>query len=289
MAIATMPYNITVTEFSSMDEYTVFQGRYSEYYSNIWLWHEKLGNVSSPIAWSGFCDVCQKLSCFRVNTSPETDSAFQFRAQWVNLICENCRLGTRERAVAYALSALGVSNSAIYHVGYHSVFSNYLAEIYRDVSRSQFQNGIRSGFIDSKGVRYEDLTNLSYENERFNILVCMEVLEHIADYKKAISEMARVLRPGGRAILTFPWLGGKFYEHRERAEMRPDGSINHILPPEYHDDPASEEGILSFRAFGWKILDELRSGGFKGANATFLFGPLHGYMTSMLPIIIASK
>ena len=40
--------------------------------------------------------------------------------------------------------------------------------------------------------------------------------------------------------------------------MLPDGSIHHLKPPEYHADTDSDVGILSFRSFGWKILDEIR-------------------------------
>ena len=101
--------------------------------------------------------------------------------------------------------------------------------------------------------------------------------------------MGRILRPGGRTLMTFPWLGGEHYEHRTRAKMLPDGSIQHILEPEYHGDPASAEGILSFRAFGWKILDEMREVGFSRASAKFLFGPLHGHMTMLHPVIVGTR
>jgi hypothetical protein len=101
--------------------------------------------------------------------------------------------------------------------------------------------------------------------------------------------MARTLKHGGRALLTFPWLGGENYDHLVRAELRPDGSINHILPPEYHGDPEKDERILSFRAFGWKILDELRDAGFSRACATFYWGPVYGHMTLLHPVFVATR
>ncbi len=89
--------------------------------------------------------------------------------------------------------------------------------------------------------------------------------------------------------MTFPWLGGEHSDHLVRAEMMPDGSIRHILPPEYHGDPASDEGILSFRAFGWKILDEIRMAGFSQARAQFIFGPIHGYASLLNPVIVGLR
>jgi predicted SAM-dependent methyltransferase len=52
-----------------------------------------------------------------------------------------------------------------------------------------------------------DLTNLNiYENERFDIILCSHVLEHIDDDRKAIAELFRILKPGGFAILMVPIL-----------------------------------------------------------------------------------
>jgi hypothetical protein len=93
-----------------------------------------------------------------------------------------------------------------------------------------------------------------------------------------------------RALLTFPFLGGAHYDHLVRAEKLPDGSIRHLAAPEYHDDPANPDGILSFRAFGWKILDEIRDAGFARASVRYLFGPLHGHLSLVAsPIVVAVR
>jgi SAM-dependent methyltransferase len=49
-----------------------------------------------------------------------------------------------------------------------------------------------------------DLTNLPFEENMFNAIICYHVLEHIEDDSKAMSEILRVLRPGGWAILQSP-------------------------------------------------------------------------------------
>jgi len=49
-----------------------------------------------------------------------------------------------------------------------------------------------------------DATNLPFANKTFDRIIASEVLEHIRDDEKAISEMYRVLRPGGIAIVTVP-------------------------------------------------------------------------------------
>jgi ubiquinone/menaquinone biosynthesis C-methylase UbiE len=49
-----------------------------------------------------------------------------------------------------------------------------------------------------------DLTALTYENDFFDLIICNHVLEHIPDDKKAISEMYRALKKGGKAVITVP-------------------------------------------------------------------------------------
>lgn len=51
-----------------------------------------------------------------------------------------------------------------------------------------------------------DITDMPYEDGRFDFIVCSHVLEHVADDAKAISELYRVLSPGGVAILMVPIL-----------------------------------------------------------------------------------
>lgn len=47
-----------------------------------------------------------------------------------------------------------------------------------------------------------DAHNLPFENEKFENILCSEVLEHLHSPQIAISEMKRVLKKGGRLILT---------------------------------------------------------------------------------------
>jgi len=54
------------------------------------------------------------------------------------------------------------------------------------------------------GVLRGDATRLPFPDDTFDIVITSEVLEHIQDDVTAISEMARVLKPGGRFAATVP-------------------------------------------------------------------------------------
>jgi len=50
-----------------------------------------------------------------------------------------------------------------------------------------------------------DITNIPVPNDHFDYVLCTEVLEHIPSPHTAISELSRVVKPGGKIILTAPF------------------------------------------------------------------------------------
>ncbi len=49
-----------------------------------------------------------------------------------------------------------------------------------------------------------DITALSFPSGTFDLLICLHVLEHVREDQTAIRELARVLKPGGLAIIDVP-------------------------------------------------------------------------------------
>lgn len=49
-----------------------------------------------------------------------------------------------------------------------------------------------------------DITNMEYKNNTFDFFICSHILEHVDDDAKALSELYRVLKYGGRGILMTP-------------------------------------------------------------------------------------
>tara|TARA_R110000824_G_scaffold194375_5_gene376994 strand:+ start:4534 stop:5175 length:642 start_codon:yes stop_codon:yes gene_type:complete len=66
-----------------------------------------------------------------------------------------------------------------------------------------------------RGVRAEigEAENLSqFENNKFDVVLCCEVLEHLFNPMHAISEIHRVLKVGGKLIVTVPHPASKICE-----------------------------------------------------------------------------
>jgi ubiquinone/menaquinone biosynthesis C-methylase UbiE len=70
------------------------------------------------------------------------------------------------------------------------VASDILANEYKEITD---EYGIELLFP----IEYQDMTNLTYPDESFDIVHCINTLDHIKDIKKAISEMKRICKPGG--------------------------------------------------------------------------------------------
>lgn len=51
------------------------------------------------------------------------------------------------------------------------------------------------------GFEPADATALPFEDDRFDAVACTQVLEYVPDVGRALEELKRVLRPGGRALL----------------------------------------------------------------------------------------
>jgi SAM-dependent methyltransferase len=49
-----------------------------------------------------------------------------------------------------------------------------------------------------------DVSHLPFADCSFDVVVCSEVLEHIADNGAAVAELVRVLKPGGDLVVTVP-------------------------------------------------------------------------------------
>lgn len=84
---------------------------------------------------------------------------------------------------------------------YRSLFSHC---VYRTQDSSQLRpEQLRDGGYCSVDL-VSDAASIPLPDASIDVVLCTEVLEHVAEPIRVIGEFARILRPGGRALLTAP-------------------------------------------------------------------------------------
>lgn len=76
-----------------------------------------------------------------------------------------------------------------------------------------------------EGVRFEigDLRELPFDEDRFDLVVCFEAIEHVVEQEQVLDEIKRVLRPDGVVAISTPIAGViEIHNPHHVAELAPD-------------------------------------------------------------------
>lgn len=242
----------------------------------------------------GSCNICGRYSCFRFHELLTPDSALVRSCGWdadfldtINtcntLDCSWCLSKFRVRCATdvvlahfraqrvTSLLALvkllrgGFADWSVLETGSTGgVFSAY--PDLRQLQRSEYFNDVPRGSYRD-GVRSEDLQDLTFAEGSFDMVISLDVFEHIADPWRAFAEVQRVLKPGGVGIITVP-IDKRQRQTRARAAIE-DGKLLHHLPPSYHLDPLRREGALVFTEFGTDLGSRLCAQGLDASLRSF--------------------
>ena len=144
------------------------------------------------------------------------------------------------------------------------------------------------------GLRNEDLTATTWPDARFDVVLSLDVLEHVPSSSAAFAECFRILRPGGALVWAAPFAFDDEGRLRDanviRAYVGADGALVHVSEPEYHGNPVDREhGALCFRYFGLEVLDQLRAAGFERPELVFYWSRPLAYLGREQVLCIARK
>lgn len=138
-----------------------------------------------------------------------------------------------------------------------------------------------------EGTRHEDVQDLSFADNSFDLVITTDILEHVPDPYRAHREIFRVLGTGGSHLFTVPFLHSDVLD-QERCRIGADGEIAHLSEPQYHHDPLREGGALVYRLFSMEMLVRLSQIGF----ATTMYdvrSPRHGIYGNNAFVFVAQK
>jgi SAM-dependent methyltransferase len=120
-----------------------------------------------------------------------------------------------------------------------------------------------------------DIHQLPFRNETFDGVLCIEVLEHVPDPSQAVSELHRVLRPGGVMLLTVPFMlgyHGKIGDYDDFFRFTDDGL--YLLLREFKSVRVEPKGGLTYRVLATLVPDRLSNRLFNSPAAMRLINAL---------------
>ena len=143
--------------------------------------------------------------------------------------CPKCHALERHRiqylAVNKVLNGINTSGLKMLHFAPEPFFREFFSKRFGQYETAD---------LNMHGVDYNvDLQELPFEDQTYDFIFASHVLEHIPNDEKAISEIRRILRPKGIAILPVPLVAKNTIEY---PEPNPNESY-HVRAPgfDYYD------------------------------------------------------
>jgi len=226
----------------------------------------------------GYCTIC------------ECDVWFCETGPWLRdqYLCLRCKSIPRNRALIKVLndhfpewrtlrihesSPGGASSDKI-----RAECKQYVAsQFFRDVPRGQCKDGQRS----------EDLEELTFADESFDLVITQDVFEHVLRPDRAFAEIARTLKPGSAHVYTVPYYRGR----KTVVRAEPDGKdgTRYLMEPDYHGNPIDAKGSLVITEWGDELCDFVFRCSRMTTSIFNFYDPRLGLKGEFLDVLISRK
>lgn len=229
---------------------------------------------------SGYCPIC------------EADVEFTAQHDWYrdHLLCSRCGSIPRERALALVLGRRFPNwrNLAIHESSPHPRGASLkLKRECKSYVASHYFPGKPLGMVVD-GFRNEDLEVQTFLDESFDLVVTLDVMEHVNQPGDVLREVERTLKPGGAYIFTSPTYKDRVTSER-RALYNTDGSILHHAAPEYHGNPINDAGSLVTFHYGYDFAERVFDWSGLDVEVVRFHDHSHGLIGEFTEVYVATK
>ena len=225
----------------------------------------------------GRCPVCARAVVF-VALSDWLRDSYQ---------CVRCGSIPRQRALLQVLGevAPGWPELRIHESSPDGASSERLARDCGGYDASQYWPDLAPG-ATRDGVRCEDLTRLTFDDESLDLFITQDVFEHVLDAERGFAEIARVLRPAGLHVFTVPWYSWK--PTLVRARLAGD-RVEHLEPPDHHANPVDPTGSLVVTEWGRELPDVIYRASGMTTTVHAISDPGRGIVGAFREVMVSRK
>ncbi len=237
---------------------------------------------SAPYEHDGVCPICGK----------QTRFVWYDYAQRDSLLCSSCPCPSvpRERALVMVLSdeapnwrELSIHESSPADRGASRKLRNECAgyigtQLMKNVPLGQSANGFRC----------ENLEQQTFTDACFDIVVTLDVMEHVNQPDQVIREIWRTLKPGGLYVFTTPTYKYNVNTTR-RASYDAEGRVSFVGEPEYHGNPVDPEGSPVTFHFGYDLPQLINSWADFDVKVIRFWDHEHGVLGEMTEVYVCRK
>lgn len=158
----------------------------------------------------------------------------------INLFKEWAAKANRESIIIAEINACGKL---------HPILAKYKNVLYSEYKSSRFLARVINNL---KMIPNEDITNLSYPDKTFDLVIHSEVLEHVYNISKAFEECRRILKPNGICLFTIPIINNRKTVQCTDINKK-TGEIINIKLPTFHGLDNRKDYMVWWE-FGYDII-----------------------------------
>jgi SAM-dependent methyltransferase len=131
--------------------------------------------------------------------------------------CPRCKSHPRHRSLHLYLQRVILSGKTVRLL--HFAPEPYLTSLLRSYGGVDY---LSVDINPGQAMQKEDITRLSFRDRTFDVIVCIHVLEHVEEDRKAMKEILRVLKTEGFAVLDVPIDYGREKTYEDSSIRSPE-------------------------------------------------------------------
>jgi SAM-dependent methyltransferase len=168
------------------------------------VWEAWSRSISSARSATVECNICKWQGRKFIDFHTGYDHVYR------EAVCPSCFSHPRHRSYAFVLDEVFSRATGTLKV-LHFAPEPQITQLLR---RYPLVDYLSVDIDPERAMRKEDICRLSFQDDSFDVIICIHVMEHIDDDTKAMAEVFRVLRGNGIALLDVPidWTRGDTYE-----------------------------------------------------------------------------